>query len=90
MITEEKMGHIVHLMIQGIKKAGLVDYPQEEVAIREAKKICNLYIVAMNQAVEVARARISSQKNPPLEGSPQWETLYSKYLEEEVQKREGR
>lgn len=90
MITEEKMGHIVHLILNGIKKAGLVEYPKEEETVREAKKICNLYISAMNAAVEVARARIQSQKNPPLEGSPQWETLYSKYLEEEVQKREGR
>jgi len=89
MISEEKMGHIVHLMLDGIKKAGLVAYPNDEMAMREGKKICNLYISSMNAAVEEAYELIRKQKNPPLEGSPQWEVLYNKYLEEAVKKRGG-
>lgn len=89
MISDEKMGHIVHLMLEGVKKAGLVEFVKEEEAIREGKKVCLLYLQGLNAAQEVARKRILTQKNPPLEGSPQWETLYQKYLEEEVQKRGG-
>lgn len=89
MISDEKMGHIVHLMLDGIKKAGLVEYPREEEAIREGKKTCLLFLGGLNAAQELARKRILSQKNPPLEGSPQWEVLYGKYLEEEIQKKGG-
>lgn len=89
MISEEKMIHIIHLMLDGVKKAGLVEFPRQEEAVREGKKACLLYIKHVNDAGDVARARILSQKNPPMEGSPQWENLYQKYLEEEVQKRGG-
>jgi hypothetical protein len=89
MISDEKMTHIVHLMLTGIKKAGLVEFPREEEAVREAKKVCLLHLKNIGNAGETARARILSQKNPPLEGSPQWETLYNKYFEEEVAKKGG-
>ncbi len=89
MISEEKMIHVVHLMLDGIKKAGLADYPKQEDAVHEGKKVCLQYINHVNAAVEVARQRIQSQKSAPMEGSPQWETLYNKYLEEEVKKRGG-
>lgn len=89
MITEEKMIHIVHLVLDGIKKAGLVDYESQEKTVHEAKKICLTYMNQVNAAADAARQRISTQKNPPLEGSPQWEVLYNKYFEEEAQKRGG-
>ncbi len=89
MISDEKMIHIVHLMLDGIKKAGMVEYPRPDEAMHEAKKICNLFLKNMQGAADVARQRILSQKNPPMEGSPQWEVLYNKYFEEETQKRGG-
>ena len=89
MISEEKMIHVVHLMLDGIKKAGMVEFPNGDETIREGKKICLLYLKNLSGAADAARQRILSQKNPPLEGSPQWETLYHKYFEEEVQKRGG-
>jgi len=89
MISEEKMGHILHLMLDGIWKADMIDYPQEEEAFREAKKVCLAYINQLNSVTDAARKRILSQKNPPMENTPQWEVLYQKYFEEESNKRGG-
>lgn len=89
MISEEKMTHIVHLILDGIWKQDLVDYPNEEEALREAKKICFGYIQQINALGDVVTKKILSQKNPPREGTPQWDTLYQKYLEEEVHKKGG-
>lgn len=89
MISEEKMIHIVHLMIDGIWKEDFVDYPDEDEALREAKKVCVKYIEHMNSASEVARKKILSQKSPPQENSRQWDVLYQKYLEEELKKLGG-
>lgn len=89
MISDEKMIHIVHLMLDGIRKQGLVDMPHPDEAVREAKKVCMHHLSALNEVGEIARRRILSQKNPPLEFTSQWENLYQKYFEEESKKRGG-
>lgn len=89
MISEEKMIHVVHLMLDGLEKQGLVSYSNKDETVREAKKIALLFIGQMNMGAELARQRILSQKKPPPEGSPQWETLYAKYYEEELKKKGG-
>jgi hypothetical protein len=89
MISDEKMSHIVHLMMNGLEREGLVTFSNKETAIREAHKISNLYLGNLKGAADAARQRILSQKNAPVEKSPQWDNLYQKYLEEELQKRGG-
>ena len=89
MISEEKMTHIVHLMLDGIWKQDLVDYPNDEEALREAKKVFLGYVQQINALGDVVRKKIASLQSPPREGTPQWDTLYQKYLEEEVQKKGG-
>ncbi len=89
MISEEKMIHIVHLLLDGLEKDASVTYPDKVLAMREAKRVALSYQSAMESCGETARKRISSQKNPPPENSRQWDTLYAKYLEEELQKKGG-
>jgi len=87
MISEEKMIHIVHLMIDGIYHADLVDYSDEDEALKEAKKVCLTWLTAMNSVTDIAIKRISTQKNGPMQGSPQWDILFNKYSEEEMKKK---
>jgi uncharacterized protein len=89
LITDEKMGHIVHLMIDGIAKAKMIEFVDEGLALREAKKVANQYLQQLNSVADIAANRIRSQKNPPRENSPQWDTLYQKYYEEEMRKKGG-
>ena len=89
MISEEKMVHIVHLLIDGLYKADFVDYSDDDEALREAKRVCLHWLKGMEAVTEIARNRIRTQRNAPLEGSPQWENLFQKYCDEEMQKRGG-
>ncbi len=89
MISEEKIVHILHLMVDGLEKAGLATYSNKDEAIHEAKKVCFSFVSQLGSVADLARQRILSQKNPPPENSPQWETLYRKYYEEEMQKKGG-
>lgn len=89
MISEEKMTHILHLMLKGLKTEGFVSFPNEDTAIREGRLVCNKFISQMAGVAELARKRILSMKNPPIEHSAQWETLYQKYYEEEMGKLGG-
>lgn len=89
MLTEEKMSHVLHLMLDGIEKAGLATFTDKERAIREARKASYQYISQVNAVAEVARNRILAMKNPPPEFSSQWDVLYRKYYEEEMRKKGG-
>jgi len=89
MVSEEKMIHMVHLIIDGLYKDDMVDYPDDDAAMREAKKAALLYLTQWNAVEEAARQRIRTQKNAPMENSPQWENLYAKYCDEELKKRGG-
>ena len=89
MISDEKMLHVLHLMIEGLEKEGYASYPSKEKALHEAKIACFNHIKSLNEVAENARKRILSQKNPPPEFSPQFETLYRKYYEEEIRKKGG-
>lgn len=89
MISEEKMAHSLHLILDAIEKAGLVSYPDKGAALREAKRIGNGYLNQFKAAEEAARRRILSQKKPPPEFSSEFDVLYQKYLEEELRKLGG-
>jgi uncharacterized protein len=86
MISEEKMVHVLHLMLDGLEKAKFVSYPNKDLAVREAKKVCFKIVSQMASVGDIARKRISTQKNPPPENSAQWDVLYRKYYEEEARK----
>lgn len=89
MISEDKMMHVLHLMLDGLEKRGLVTFSDKDTAVREGKKVCFQFLSSMNAVAEIARKRIMTQKNPPPEYSSQWDTLYRKYYEEEMKKRGG-
>lgn len=89
MLSEDKMIHIVHLVLDGLAREGLAEIPNKEEATREAKKIMFKLVTQIGAVGELARNRIRSQKNPPPEHSPQWDNLYNKYYEEEMRKKGG-
>jgi uncharacterized protein len=86
MISEEKMTHIVHLLVDGIWKSDLVDYSDEDAAMRESKRVALQYLQQLQAVGDIARKRIMTQKNPPMENTPQWEVLFQKYYDEEMAK----
>lgn len=89
MISDEKMVHILHLMVNGLEREKFVTYPNKEESFREARKVCFGFVKNMNAVGELARKRIESMKNPPQEFTQQWDILYKKYLEEEWKKLGG-
>lgn len=89
MLSEEKMNHIVHLMLDAVWKEDWLDFVDEGLARREAKKAAQHYQQRMEQLGVVVRKRISSQKNAPPEYSRQWDTLFEKYMAEEWAKLGG-
>jgi len=89
MLSDEKISHIVHLLLEGLALEQMVELPKKDLAMREGKQICTKFISSLSACEEIAKQRIRSQKNPPPENSSQWDILYSKYFEEEMKKKRG-
>jgi len=84
--SEDRIYHIAHLITDCIWKDNLVDYTDEEKAVREARRTLMDYFSKDEKVDNIVRNKISSLKKTVYEGSRDWEVLYKKYYEEEMNK----
>lgn len=87
MISEDRQSHLVHLITDGIWQEDLVDYTDEDRVIRVGKQGMAKFIKELDELDQAARKKVSSLKRNVMEGTPEWEVLYSKYYEEEMKRR---
>jgi len=86
LFSEDRIYHIAHLLTDSIWKDDMVDYKDEDKAVREARRVLVDYFSKDEKVDEIARHRIASLKRGVYEGSREWDILYSKYYEEEMKK----
>lgn len=87
MFSDDRLSHLSHLLQDRIWKDDLVDFPDDGVALREIKRVLHKYFSTSEEIVQIVRTRIYSQRAKIIEGSRDWDILYSKYFEEELAKR---
>jgi len=85
-LSDDRISHITHLMIDAIWNDDLVDYTDDARAISEAKRIVMKLFKVEDDADEMARHKIRSLARDIPEGSREWEILYKKYHDEEMNK----
>lgn len=85
-LSEDKQTHIAHVIIDGIWNDDLVEYPNEDDAIREAKRAVVDYVKQETSFDETVRSKIATLKRGVHEGSREYDLLYKKYYEEELHK----
>jgi hypothetical protein len=81
--SDDRISHVSHLIHDALYHDDLVDYPDEDKALREIKRVLISYFQLEEQADQLAREKIASLKRGVTEGSREWEVLYQKYFEEE-------
>ncbi|MBK7960275.1 MAG: DUF507 family protein [Bdellovibrionales bacterium] len=86
-LSEERQSHWAHLLVDGIWNDDLVDYSDEDMALRVAKKAIIEFVKEEQEIDERARAKVASLKRGVLEGTPEWDIMYKKYYLEERGKR---
>lgn len=89
-LSEERLSHIARLVVDGIWDDDLVDYTDDDAALRAAKKGLADFVKIVSEVDSSARAKVASLKRGVVEGSPEWDVLFSKYFEEELQRRGAR
>lgn len=88
-LSEERVGHLARLVVDGIWDDDLVDYVDDDAALRAAKRGLNGFVKAVEEVDKKVHAKIASLKRGVPEGSPEWDILYGKYFEEEIQRHGG-
>ncbi len=87
-LSDEKVTHLSHLILNHVKNPANARLKVEEVAVlREIKRILAAELRVSDEVDALVRRRLASYSRPLTEGSPEWETLHRKTFEEEMRKR---
>ncbi len=86
-LTEDRISHLSHLLIDRLYKDDLADFPDEPQALREAKNVFAHYMRVEDEVDSFVRQKIAKLTRHVPEGGREWEILYRKYFDEEMGKR---
>ena len=87
-LSEDRIYHLSHLIADALVQNRSVDVIQaEERLLREIRRTITEELKFEDEADEAARRTIQSLSRHVPEGSPEWDVLYRKYLNEEIRRR---
>jgi hypothetical protein len=85
-LSENRISHLAHLIMDGLRENKLADFPQEGRALSETKQVLHEFFQREDQVDDVVRRKIQSLSRQVPVGSREWDILYRKYYEEETRK----
>jgi uncharacterized protein len=85
-LSESRISHIAHLLVDGVRQARLGEFPNEGRALAETKRVLQEYFQREDQIDDMVRRKIQSLSRHVPAGSREWDVLYRKYFEEESRK----
>lgn len=87
-LSEDRISHISHLVQDMLIRNRSIDILQpEERLLREVKRTITDELKFEDEADEAARRTIQSLSRTVPEGSREWDVLYRKYVEAEMNRR---
>jgi hypothetical protein len=87
-LSDEKISHLTHVLLKGLLEKDLLTLKEEEGLVRRAmKRAITAELQVGDEMDRVVKRKIESLSRGVVEGSPEWEVLYKKFLKEEEVKR---
>jgi hypothetical protein len=86
-LSEDRQSHWAHVITDAVWNDDVVDFSDEELALRLAKQALIQFVKEDQEIDAFARQKVTSLKRGVVEGSPEWDVMYKKYYEEERKKR---
>lgn len=88
MLADEKVTHLSHVILKGLIEKKLITPKGEDGELRRAIKQAVASELKRAEKIDImVRQKLQSFSKKMVEGSPEWEVLYKKFLrEEEVKK----
>jgi uncharacterized protein len=85
-LSESRISHLAHLVLDGVRKADLAEFSVEGRALAETKQVLHDFFQREDHIDEIVRQKINSLSRHVPPGSREWDILYRKYFEEESRK----
>ena len=85
-LSESRISHLAHLVMDGLRRDKLVEFPSERRALAETKQVLQDFFQREDHIDEMVRQKIASLSRQVPQGSREWDILYRKYFEEESRK----
>ncbi|HEY7556156.1 MAG TPA: DUF507 family protein [Candidatus Binatia bacterium] len=86
-LSESRISHMAHLVMEGLRRDNLADFPNEGRTLAETKQVLNEFFQREDQLEDLVRQKIQSLSRHVPTGSREWDVLFRKYYEEELRKR---
>jgi len=87
MLSEDKVSHLSHVILQAVKKSPLVEVKNDDGRIlKDIKRVLASELAQEEEIDRKVRAKLGSYSRDIVEGSPEWDVLYRKTFEEETRK----
>lgn len=84
-LSEERISHLSHLVLEALWQADVVDFADEGRALLVAKKSLTAILSVDDEVDSLVRQNLNRQKK--VVGSREWQILYDKYFHEEMERR---
>ena len=82
-LTEDRQYHLAHLVTDKVWGDDIVDFSDDDLALRAAKTAIIAFVKAAAEIDIKAREKVATLKRGVMEGTREWDILYKKYYEEE-------
>jgi hypothetical protein len=86
-ISEDRISHIAHRVIDKIWRDDLADFPEEHRALQTVKDSIGGFFTVAEEIDEAVRKKLASYAQAKVPGSRDWEILYRKFYDEEAARR---
>jgi len=87
MLSEDKVSHLSHVMLDAVKNSPAVKVnSDEERVLKEIKRVLAAELAHEEGIDRKVRAKLASYSRGIIEGSAEWEVLYRKTFEDEMRK----
>lgn len=87
MLSEDKVSHLSHVILNEIKRNPSVTVSDgEERVLKEIKRVLAVELAQEEEIDRKVKAKLASYSRGIVEGSAEWDVLYRKTFEEETRK----
>ncbi|MEW5745020.1 MAG: DUF507 family protein [Nitrospirota bacterium] len=88
MLSDDKITHMTHVLLKGLMERKLIILKEDDSLLRREIKRTVMNELKVGEDMDAAvRKKIQTLSKKPVEGSPEWDVLYTKYFEEEETRR---
>jgi hypothetical protein len=86
-ISEDRISHIAHRILDRLWNDDLIDFPDEARALDAIKVALTDYFSIADEIDALVRKKLASYSQAKVQGSREWDVLYQKFYREEAAKK---